>query len=316
MRTPAPARAAPRPAHALRDDALDGALALALRLAGGADPYASPLDLGDVDLPPVTGGTAEEQARLRSVAPLYLAGELESTRLLPAVEVLAGLYAQGAVPGDVGAAAPLLLRFRHRARERLTAGERDALFGRLFGKPYGPAAAGHGGEGGRNDEFDGLMVDLCDALGQMAPPAPHGPGFQGEVRVHAAASPLAASLLLRAGGMTDYAAREVLEAIRDALEIVKVRELQAAFRQQGAWATVQEVSRRYLGQATDLVSRVARGRSGTTVLAWLADVLPAVGDTTATLVAAGSPVTDAALAWMQASLALRAAGQPRRRTAA
>jgi hypothetical protein len=311
-----PVRARAHPS-ALRDDAVDGALALGLRLAGGADPYASPLDLGDVELPPVSGGTAEEQARLRSVAPLYLAGELESTRLLPAVEMLAGLFASGAIPGDVGAAGEMLLRFRHRARERLTADERDALFGRLFGKPYGPALAEHGAQSARNDEFEGLMMDLTDALSQLAPPPPHGPGVQGEIRVHTAASPLSANLLLRGGGMTEYAARDVLEQIRDGLEILKVRELQAAFGQLGVWATVQEVSRRYLGQVTDLVSRVARGRSGTTILAWLADVLPSVGNTSVRLVPDGSPVPDAALAWMQASLTLHAGDLPQpRRTAA
>ncbi|HET7232055.1 MAG TPA: hypothetical protein VFJ16_18760 [Longimicrobium sp.] len=307
---PAAASRAPRLLPPVpRDDAVDGALALALRLAGG-DPYASPLELGDVELPPVSGGTAGEQARMRAVAPLYLAGELESTRLVASVEMLAGLYATGALPGEVGAAGELLLRFRHHGRERLTAGERDALFGRLFGKPYGPALAAHGPGPARNDAFEGLMIDLCDAVSRLEAPAPGGPGAAGEIRVHVAASTLAANLLPRSGGMTDYAARDVLEQLRDALDVLKVPELQAAFGEHGVWSTVREVSRRYLGQATDLASRVARGRSGTTLLAWLAGVLPSVGDASVRLVPDGSGLPDAALAWIQASLALHGGDTP------
>ncbi|MDB4950026.1 MAG: hypothetical protein JWM27_2675 [Gemmatimonadetes bacterium] len=304
--------AARRPPSALRDDAVDGALKLALRLAGAGDPYASPLDLGDLDLPPVTGGSAQEQARLRAVAPLYLAGELESTRLLPAVELLAGLFASGAIPGDVGAAGEMLLRFRHQAHERLSADERDALFGRIFGKPYGPAMAAHDGGSARNDEFEGLMLDVAEDLSALGAPPPHGPGVQGEMRLHTSAGALAANLLLRSGGMTELAARDVLEQVRDALDILKVRELQAAYGAASVWTTVQQVARRYLGQSTDIVSRVARGRSGTTILGWLADALPHVGDSSVRLLAPGSILPGAADAWIQGSLALHDAAAPAR----
>lgn len=297
--TPPPplARRPPPPPAGLPDDAADGALALALSLLE-RDPYALSLDLSDIALPPVTGGTAEEQARLRTVAPLYLASELESTRLVPAVEMLAGLFVSGALPGDAGPGGAKLLAFRRAARDRLTADERDALFGRLFGKPYGPALAG--ADAGRNQAFEARMIDLCEALSALET----DPGVAAGIRVHTAASALSGALLPTAGGATEYAARDCLDTLRDALEILKTQEVQRMFGARGVWAAVREIARRYLGEQTDIVSRVARGRAGTTVLAWLAESLPRVGDTRAVLVPPGSEVPGAAVGWMQATLTL------------
>lgn len=287
------------PVDGIPDGVLDGALSFALSLVPRPDPYAFPLLL---DLPPVSGASPQEQEQLRTIAPLYLAAELESTRLLAAVEMLAGLWASGALPGDVGPAGELLHAFRRRTRERLTAAERDAVFGRLFGKPYGPAMASAGE--GRNRAFEGHLIDLCDGLAALEPRAPFGPGTQGQVRVHTAAAGLAGNLVPRTGGVAAYAARECLEALRDALEILKVRQVQATFGAGSVWLAVREIARRYLGQETDIVSRIARGRAGTAVLGWLADVLPQVGQTSRSLVPAGSPVPGAAVAWMEATLRL------------
>jgi hypothetical protein len=287
----------------LASDAVDGALALGLSLLQVAgDPYSLSLDY-EVELPPVLGGTEQEQAALRTAAPLYLAAELESTRLLPVVEVLAGLFASGALPGDPGPGGELLFAFRRAARDRLAAAERDALFARLFGKPYGAALAGAGTEArGRNEEFELLMIDLCEALGDSEPGLQGG--AVGEVRLHVTAGALAANLGQRVGGVASYAARDCLEALRDGLAVLKVPQVQALFGARSVWTTVREVARRYLGQETDIVSRVARGRAGTTLLAWLADVLPRVGSTGERLVPPGSPVSGAAVGWMQATLTL------------
>lgn len=297
--TPPPplARRPPPPPAGLPDDAADGALALALSLLA-RDPYALSLDLSELELPPALGGTPEEQARLRTVAPLYLASELESTRLVPAVEMLAGLFVSGALPGDAGPAGAKLLAFRRAARDRLTADERDALFGRLFGKPYGPALAGP--DAGRNQAFEARMIDLCEALSALETER----GVAAGVRIHAAASALSGALLPTAGGATEYAARDCLDTLRDALEILKTHEVQRMFGARGVWAAVREIARRYRGEQTDIVSRVARGRAGTTILAWLAESLPRVGDTRSVLVPPDSEVPGAAVGWMQATLTL------------
>src|SRR6185369_10457860 len=52
-------------------------------------------DPGDIDLPPLL--SEADPAAVRGAATLYLAAELESARVLPAVEVLAGLFMTGAI---------------------------------------------------------------------------------------------------------------------------------------------------------------------------------------------------------------------------
>jgi hypothetical protein len=299
MTPAAPPRRPPPPPTRLADDAVDAALAMALRVLS-PDPYALSLDLAEIDLEmPGQGGTPEEQARLAAVAPLYLAAELESTRLVPAVELLAGLYASAALPADPGPAGALLQAFRRTARDRLTADERDALFGRLFGKPYGPALAGGRGAG-RNTAFEARMIALCEAL-----PAAEDPRDVGaRMRLHTAASAVAEALLPVAGGATEYAARDCLASLRDALAVLKVPEVQRMFRARSVWTAVREIAFRYLGEETDIVSRVARGRAGTAVLVWLAESLPRVGQTRAVLLAPDSEVPGAAVAWAQATLTL------------
>src|SRR5262245_7072593 len=116
---------------------IDRALDLGGRLLAATEVFVAGLglpDLGVIDLPPVIGSAAD-QARLRAVASLYLAAELEAAQLLPAVELLAGLFAGGGLTADVGPAAPLLAAFWTGRTRRFSVGERAAFFARLFGTP-------------------------------------------------------------------------------------------------------------------------------------------------------------------------------------
>src|SRR5687767_2731552 len=89
------------------DLAIDRVLALGDRLLAAALGWAAQLDLEAIDLPPVLG-SEPDQARLRALAPLYLAAELESARLVPAVETLAAMLVTGALRAELGTAAPRL----------------------------------------------------------------------------------------------------------------------------------------------------------------------------------------------------------------
>src|SRR5262245_7626968 len=67
-------------------DEIECSLALGFRLLAAAESFAAAFaELGDIELPPVVGSEAD-QAALRAAAPLYLASELETASLLPAVE--------------------------------------------------------------------------------------------------------------------------------------------------------------------------------------------------------------------------------------
>ena len=148
--------------------AIDRAVALGWRLITAVEAFASQFaELGDIELPPVVG-SAQDQANLRTVAPLYLAAELESARLVPAAEALAELFVHGALRGDLGPAATRYrddFDVRTGARlQRARLKQREVAIGIAKERPpvaeQGPVEVGVDGakgrhEGGRYGSRDG-----------------------------------------------------------------------------------------------------------------------------------------------------------------
>jgi hypothetical protein len=283
-------------------DALDRALGLGRRLVDEVETLALQLgipELGDIELPPVVGSAAD-QAHLRAAAPLYLAAELEAARLLPAAEVLAGVFASGGLSADVGTAAPLLAAFWRGRHQRFPAQERRAFFARLFGSPGLPLA----GTGSPNTEFEPLLIGLAETLHAVQPDRLVGPLPASQVPLRTAAAQLAANLIPRSGGMAAYAARDILDAIAQALAILRNETLQGVVGGRSVWLTVRAVAQRYLGEDPQIDPHLTRGRSGTQMLEWLAEVLPRLEQLGGSLITARHPVVGAATAWLQATLGL------------
>ncbi len=196
---------------------LEESLAIGLRLVGQVESYALQFsELGAIELPPIMG-SENDQAHLRAAAPLYLASELEAAMLLPAVEMLAGLFGSGGLRVDLGAGAELLNAFWRGRRERLTADERRSFFSQLFGSGFGAT--------GPTDsmQFDLHMLNLCEALSQLEsnPGLPSYPGAYQAVKVRILADELAEYLLQRSSGMVGFAARDILDTIRKGLDVLK-----------------------------------------------------------------------------------------------
>jgi hypothetical protein len=293
----------------LPDSALDRSLALGWRLVGAAEIFASQFaqpNLGAIDLPPVVG-TAADRTHLQTVAPLYLAAELEAAQLVPAVETLAGVFANGGLTADLGPAARLLTTFWQGRHQRFAARERQAFFARLFGAGPGPTLAVGGmprDQAGINSAFEPLLIDLAEALYQYKP-APFAGLYVDEAPLRAAARQLAANLLPRSGGIATFAARDLLGLLRDALAILKQPLVQRAVRARGVWETVRAVTSQYARQTVEIAPRVERGKSGLLILTWLAEVLPLLDNPGQRLLASNHmAVSGAAGAWLQASLSL------------
>lgn len=280
---------------------LGPALALARRLVASARQLAVSLDASApffIDLPPDAAGP-DDQARLQSAATLYLAADLEAAGLLPAAESLAELAATGGIQADFGLAASQLATFWRGRHTRFAPAERLAFYAQLFGRTDGaPLASEHG----VNDQFEPAMIDLTDAIGQA------GTGPAADVRVRAAARELSNNLLPRSGGVALAAAGDLLTSIQQALDLLKHPAVQQATGSRGLWDVVRYVARRLHGGSPDPQTHVARGKAGMAVIAWLAGVLPRAGF--GSLVAPGDPVVDAAVEWLQASLALHEADAP------
>lgn len=284
---------------------VDRSIALGERLITAVEAFCEALalqfdlpDLGDIELPPIAVPAAD-QANLRAMAPLYFAAELEEARLLPAVEAFAGLFAGGGLQSDPGAASPLIAEFWRGRRERFNETERRAIFARLFGYKGGPALASHPASAGSNAAFETLMISLGEGLAREDPDEPHN-----DLQIRMSARQLAANLMARGGGVASFAARDLLNAIKAALEILKRPEVQHAVGASSAWIAVRNIAEMYLNEQVEINAHVVRGKAGMLMLAWLAESLPKLEETETPLVHPGDQVVGAALAWIQSSLDL------------
>lgn len=294
---------------------LEETISFALGLVSGLWEFASPFDdLGGIDLPPVAGSPADQTA-LRAVAPLYLAAELESAGLLPAVEVLAGLFVSGGIQSDVGPAAQPLANFWRTRSDRYSPAERRGFFAHLFGSGSGPPLASTQGP---NHDFENLFIDLAAAIFKLdeSPLLTGTSTLAVQARIRTAANMLAANLIPRSTGLTAIAAHDVLETTQLALRVLKEPAVQHAVGASSLWLAVRNISLRYLETEPDVATHVARGKSGLLLLAWLADGLPAMDSPGGSVAAPGDPVVESAGMWLEASLALHEASTatgPRRR---
>ena len=92
------------PVRRTDEENLNSSLIQALALVQQAEARAFALTLsaiGDIELPPLTPSTPEDQAQIRAIAPLYLAAQLEEAGLLSAVETLSGLAFSGEFQSDL-----------------------------------------------------------------------------------------------------------------------------------------------------------------------------------------------------------------------
>jgi hypothetical protein len=259
-------------------------------------------DLGAIDLPGASpsGG---DPALLESLGPLYLAHELERCGLLRTAELIAGLFASGAITQPLGPTAQLIGDFWRARNERLNPQERQFLLEQTF------SDAG----------FYPLMQQLCSALTALADNR-DASDIRESVQLSQAGVLLVDALGRSAGGMLGLAAREVIEAINAATRFLRDRMLQAAFGVRDLWELVSVAGGATGVSPTEIRQRVELGASGVRVLSWLTQAYTATGDVALNPVAPGAAeVMTAAQRWLMAHAGLarlRASAAPDARGAA
>lgn len=279
-----------RPAHA----GLLRALAFATsQVAGHERAVALALaadDPGAIDLPD-GAPNAMDAAQLRAAGPLYFAAELEAAGLLRCAELVAGLFASGAITQPLGPVAQSINTFWRGRRDRLEAGEREAIFNRVVEQPH----------------FDRLMTALCRAIVAQADNA-DATGMRVDLREHvglaASAQALAEFLAQRMDAMASIAVRDVIDTINAAIGFLRDRMLQTAFGTHSLWALVATASSRdgtTPGSATDVQHHAERGRAGQSVLAWLAANYPSAALVLDPRTAADSDLMMAAQRWLDSA---------------
>jgi hypothetical protein len=234
--------------------AMDAVQRLSVRRAARAGALAQ---LGDIDLPD-TAPTHEDAQRLEVVAPLYLASELEHAGLLRTAELIAGLFASGAITQPLGPTAQLIADFWRARRERLSEIERQQLFAQVF-EPQG---------------FYPLMHALCVALSDQLDNPPRASDVHARVMLQEAADALGGWLAPRAVGMATFAAEDIVQALSQATRFLRDRLLLTAFGVQDLWGLLGTVGNTQ-GQSTAIIrEHVDLGRHGSAVLGWLAGAVP------------------------------------------
>jgi len=214
-------------------------------------------ELGDIELPD-TAPTAEDAQHLEAMAPLYLAHELEQAGVLRTAELVAGLFASGAITQPLGPTAQLIAGFWKARHERLAAAEREQLFAQVF-EPR---------------EFYPLMQALCDALAGQLDSPPRAGDVHARIALREAADALGGWLAPHAAGMALFAAQDIVQALSQATQFLRDRLLQTAFGAHDLWGLVAVAGAAQGLSATALRRRVELGREGAEVLGWLAKAVP------------------------------------------
>lgn len=277
------------------DHTLEYASGLLISVRNFVAQFSNP-ELGVIELPPLVDSKADA-VQLRSVAPLYLASELESAALLPSVEFLAGLYVGGGLSSKLDAAGSLLVEFWKNRRNRFSPQERGALFSRLFGNIFGPSLAE---KDAHNEMFETHMIAVAEALSGIDENAT----FSENISLHAAARTLASNIIPRSGGIVSFAAQEIVESIKQALTILKYTSVQSALGARSVWDAVRRICNIYLNKNIDIQNHVTRGKTGLLILAWLADIYTDQENNNRYIISHDNPVIPAAIAWLQATLSL------------
>ena len=270
---------------------VERAVGEAERLLLAAESHAVMLaELGAIELPPAVRA---DPMHMRAVASLYLASTLEAAGLIEAADDLARLVRTGALPGDLGEAAPLVAAFWNERRTRTNSDERAALFSRLFGAPPGPVDA----VGSVNEEFEERLLDLCDAIIEAA-----DRGTDRRVRV--AGVRLAENVAGAANEMVLLMARDIISSLSQAIAILNHPQVRSALMARTLWDAVAAIDRRFRRAARPTLSYLRRGRAGMTVLAWLADALDESDLDDGNLVGPNDTVIDAAVNWVDETLSI------------
>jgi hypothetical protein len=212
--------------------------------------------LAVIDLPPLTGSSLEP-AQLRAVATLLWAREVDQAGLLDFVDALAEGNTTGALLLPIGGGADRLAQFWRGRHQRFTADERRALYQRVFGDPADGGTTG----------LDQLVAALANVGATL------DAGSRAMAQITVLAQEVAQQLSDRSAGITAWAARDIVNHIRAALELLQLPEIAGGLGGQGSpWTLIRLQSPMVLGHPIDPGPHLERARAGLQIVSWLAEV--------------------------------------------
>jgi hypothetical protein len=199
---------------------------------------------------------------LRAVQAFYVAWQLEEMRAFEVLERIAQLFQQGLLPLGAGKAGAALHHYHQHAKDRLGAQERRLFYARVLGVPGGEAE-----DTTVNQEFQALWLRFISAVASFTRQQTVDSLLR-NAAVRSAAASLAANA--SAYGASYFAAKEMAAQIKVLMELLRNAEIRNAFGARDMWQVIDQVSRKELGGAVNLVPHRKLAKAGSTVLQWLA----------------------------------------------
>jgi len=233
--------------------------------------------LGLVDLPAIEH-ERPSRAELGVAAVLMWARHVDEAGLLDVVDALADGIVRGTLPLPIqGEAVRKLMQWRRRG-DKFAAEERRELYERVIG------------------ELDARIADFIEVLVDIGHAGRHDSIRHLQVRVGVIGLELAGALTARATGIAAFAARDIVQQVRDALAVLTDPDLVQALGGGSPWTLVSRHAPRLLRRPVNTSHAVARAMAGRELVEWLAQNVDRL---TAGTVAptASDPVVRAALAY-------------------
>jgi hypothetical protein len=248
---------------------IDRALATAQNVGQDAQP--SEIDINLPDLEQDVSNFEVISENIFALQPAYFAAMLEELKVFQVVEKVVELFQNGVLPVVKGDAGNLLFTHWKNAALRVSEVERRSFYARTLGFPGGDADS-------PNRDFKDLFMRFVSAVSSLVRQntvdnllRSNIPGAISQQQVRKAGRDLATNISSHGYGMAYPMATELQKEIKEAMRILKNREIQDAYGAKDMWQLVDQVAGLELGGAKNSVKYRTMASAGATVFAWLAN---------------------------------------------
>lgn len=255
---PRSARHVARRARHRFDDELEGCQHLLQRHLAAAVQRFGAAALEVIDLPPL-GGALIEAEQLRTAAVMLWIRHVEEAGLPGFVDALATGSARGTLLLPLTRAADRLMLYYQKNRDRFDAAERRALYSRIFAPPFA-------------EQIDAL----AGALLEVNRADTEGTARHFAARAGVLARDLGALLTSRTVGVAAFAAREIVEHVKEALALLRDPEIVRTLGGGSPFQIIRVHGPSLARIEVDPGSALDRASAGFAIVSWLADHAPAL----------------------------------------
>lgn len=219
---------------------------------------------------------AVRRERVRAVGDLYYIYQHERAGVFRAILRLQKLFRSGEVRLSDGPGAMALYQFDRKRVLRYTAGDRFAAYRKVFG--YTDASVPPGSQ--PNAAFHGLLSNFCEhvsryfgdkRVSEVLRPDGSRETFGSMAVVRRAGLDLRHNLKQVSYGHIAVLRSEVMILLREAFEILGASDIISLFGADNGWDVLEEIQKRYLGEASNASQRSRLATSGRNILSWLAE---------------------------------------------